>query len=209
MSKQNWNEQHLKYAETDWINQPSMFATYAINFFPSKGKILDVGCGQGQDSRFFAEHGYDVVGIDFSDEGIRIAKEKNASSNLHFSVQDISEKLPFENNSFDIVYSHLAIHYFSESKTKEIFSELSRILKTNGIIAIFVNSINDPEYGTGIKIEDDYFKIGKVQKRYFSKESIIKYLNDFNVSVLNEDGETYKDRAIGTSKLVQFIGNKK
>jgi SAM-dependent methyltransferase len=204
----HWNTQHLKYAQTEWINKSSLFAQYAIGFFPSTGTIIDIGCGQGQDSRFFGQHGYDVTGIDFSEEGIRIAKEKTDLPNVHFMVADISEPLSFEDESFDVVYSHLAIHYFTKEKTKLIFQELNRILKKDGILALFVNSIHDPQYETGTKIEDDYFAIGDIEKRYFSKESLQEYIEGFKILVLDEKGETYKDRAIGVSNLVQFIGKK-
>jgi len=198
----------LKYSETEWINKPSIFAQYAIGFFPASGKVVDLGCGQGQDSRFFAEHDYDVVGTDYSDEAIRIAKDKSRQLNLDFRVLDVANPLPFGDASFDVVYSHLAVHYFDKVKTELIFAELSRILKKGGILAIFVNSINDPEYGTGVKIEEDYFAIGNMKKRYFSIESLLSFIKGFATLVLDDKGETYKDRAIGVSNLVQFIGRK-
>lgn len=208
MSKQNWNAQHLKYSQTEWINRPSLFAQYAIKFFPETGRIIDIGCGQGQDSRYFSEHGYDVVGIDFSENGINLAKQKSESSKIDFEVMDISEPLSFEDASFDVVYSHLAVHYFNSEKTKQIFRELSRILKIGGILAVFVNSVNDPEYKTGSKIEEDYFFVYNMEKRYFSKKSLQSYIKGFETLILNEEGETYKDRAVGVSNLVQFIGRK-
>lgn len=208
MSKQNWDTQHLKYVSTDWIDKPSIFAQKAVKFFPKTGKVLDVGCGQGQDPRFFVEHGYEVIGIDFSDQGIKIAKEKSKGIKIEFRVMDIAELLPFSDEYFDIVYSHLAIHYFDKLRTKSIFNELSRILKKGGILAIFVNSINDREYGTGTKVEEDYFLIGNMRKRYFSKESLSSFTNGFETLVLDEEGETYKDRVIGVSGLVRFIGKK-
>ena len=107
-----------------------------------------------------------------------------------------------------MVYSHLAVHYFDKEKTKLIFQELSRILKRGGILAIFVNSIHDPEYKTGTRIEEDYFAIGNMQKRYFSKKSLQSYIRGFETLVLDEKGETYKDRAVGVSNLAQFIGRK-
>lgn len=209
MPKEDWNSKHLtKYAEAEWINKPSIFAQYAIGFFPSTGKVIDLGCGQGQDSRFFAEQGYDVVGTDFSDQGIENAKKKSVDSNIDFRVLDISEALPFPDSSFDAVYSHLAIHYFDKAKTKSIFTELARILKKGGTLALFVNSVHDPEYGTGTKIEEDYFSNGNMKKRYFSTESLLGFIDGFQTLVLNEEGETYKDRAKGVSNLVQFIGRK-
>ncbi len=209
MSSQNWNAQHAKYAHTDWINKPTLFAQFASPFFLDKGKLLDLGCGQGQDSRYFAGLGYEVTALDFSEEGIKFAKEKSAEYVIDYWVRDMGEHLPFEDNSFDVVYSHLAIHYFSKGKTEAIFRELKRVLKSGGVLALFVNSVNDPEYGTGTKIEDEFFQIGDIQKRYFSEHSLKSYVEDMEAVVLDEKGETYKDRAKSVNNLVRFIGKKK
>ncbi|MEK7140328.1 MAG: class I SAM-dependent methyltransferase [Patescibacteria group bacterium] len=208
MSKERWDSQHLKYTKAGWINKPSIFAQSVIGFFPATGKVIDLGCGQGQDSRFFAEHGYHVTGADFSEEAIRIAQEKNKQSNLDFRVLDLANPLPFEDEVFDVVYSHLATHYFDETKTKSLFVELSRVLKKNGVLAILVNSIHDPEYNTGEKIEEDYLDVGGMRKRFFSAKSLKNFVSEFEALVLDEKGETYKDRAIGVSNLVRFIGRK-
>jgi SAM-dependent methyltransferase len=209
MSKEKWDEQHVKYAEADWINKPSMFAQYAIDFFPGTGKLIDLGCGQGQDSRYFAERGYQVIGTDFSEQGINFAKEKSKNFKIDFQVMDLAKPFPFPDASFDVVYSHLAVHYFDKAMTAAIFGGMARILKPGGILAVFVNSIHDPEYNTGTPIEEDYFEVNGMAKRYFSKESLSSFINGFETLVLDEKGETYKDRAKGVINLVQYIGRKK
>lgn len=166
MSKQIWDAQHGKYAQAEWIDKPSLFSQQAVNYFPRTGALLDMGCGQGQDSRFFSEKGYAVTGIDFSKEGIGFAQKKSFGSGILFREADISEPLPFEDGSFDVAYSHLALHYFSKEKTKSI------------------------------------------NKRYFSTESLKEYVRGFEAILVDDAGETYKDRAVGTSNLVRFIGRK-
>ena len=72
-------------------------------------KVLMLGCGTGEESLMLNEFGAtDIVGIDLSEESIRLAKE--SYPNCEFLVGDM-HKLPFENDSFDFVYSSLAIHY--------------------------------------------------------------------------------------------------
>lgn len=208
MSKENWNTKHIKYSTTDWIDTPTIFAQQAISHFPSLGKILDLGCGQGQDSRYFAEHGYSVLDTDFSDQAITFAQQKNIFSNLDFKVLDVTDPLPFEDKTFDIVYSHLALHYFDKQKTKEVFEEITRILKDGGILALLLNSVYDTEYNTGTMIEEDYFVIRNIQKRFFSKESLQEFVANFETLVLDEEGETYKDSTIGVHNLVRYIGKK-
>ncbi len=206
-----WDEKHKRYSEAEWINQPTLFAQWVIQYFPLEGNILDVGCGQAQDARFFAERGYAVTGIDLSETGLQLARQKlppQLQSRVHFERTNIAAPLLFADLSFDVVYSHLAIHYFDHGTTEEIFSELHRVLKPGGIIAVLVNSIHDPEYGTGEKIEDHYFKIGEFNKRFFSKESLSEFARKFQITVCDEEGETYKDRAVDTTNLVRLVGKK-
>ncbi len=72
-----------------------------------------------------------------------------------------------------------------------------------------LNSKNDTEYDTGAKIEDDYFLIREIPKRFFSITSLKGFIADFDPIILDEAGETYKDKAIGTANLVRFVGRKR
>lgn len=91
-------------------------------------KVLMIGCGTGEESRIIKEYGAtDIVGVDLSEESINIAKE--TYPDITFFIGDM-HNLPFESNSFDFVYSSLAIHY-SETPEK-VYSEIYRILKKGG-----------------------------------------------------------------------------
>jgi ubiquinone/menaquinone biosynthesis C-methylase UbiE/8-oxo-dGTP pyrophosphatase MutT (NUDIX family) len=207
-----WSDLHKNYKEQDWINKPSLFAETAVIYFPPKGKILDLGAGQGQDSRFFAEHGYDVVSTDIEESALEASKAKltgEQTQKVTFEKVDLSQELPFENTSFDIVYAHLSLHYFDRETTTRLFGEIQRVLKPGGIFAFFVNSTSDPEYGTGSKLEEDYFQIDKTTKRYFSVESVREFTKYLDTTLLDNHGETYKDRAKGVHNLVRFIGSKR
>ncbi len=212
MENQNiWDKQHEKYAQSDWIGKPSLFAEWAKGYFPKQGAILELGCGQGQDSRYFAGLAYSVTALDSSEKGIAYAKEKtpeDLAGQIKFKVADISQPLDFSDISFEIVYSHLALHYFDTNTTEKLFSEIYRVLKKSGILAFLVNSTSDPEYGTGKKIEDDYFEIKGIKKRFFDTESVKQFARNFESIVLDDRGETYKDRAISTDQLIRYIGKK-
>lgn len=207
-----WNAKHKRYANTDWIAQPSLFAQFAETYFPRQGHILDLGAGQGQDTRYFAQHGYTVTSLDLSDEAIRIAKEKLADSVKHrvtIVQHDLNDPLPFSDGSFDMVYSSLALHYFTEKITHQIFDEIYRVLKPGGIVACMLNSIHDPEYKTAPAVEPDYFIIDGIHKRYFSDATLLPYVSQFQVITLDENGNAYQQRQGSTnSRFVRFIGKK-
>ena len=65
-------------------------------------KVLDLGCGYGYYTDYFRSIGGEVTGVDGAPAMIDIAKEKYPDS--AFAVVDITGKLPFENDEFDIVF---------------------------------------------------------------------------------------------------------
>lgn len=206
-----WNAKHEKYKNQSWINNPNIFAKEAVQYFPKEGKILELGAGQGQDTRFFAENGYKVVSTDISPEALSFSKEKitiNIKKNIEIKQMDTSKKFPFDSDEFDIVYAHLALHYFDMKTTEKIVKEISRVLKPNGIIAILTNSCTDPEYGQGEEIEKDYFFVDGKNKRFFNTESIKSLFSDFKVVLADSLGETYKDSEKGVHNLIRFVGKK-
>jgi len=211
MPRDIWTRIHSEYREKDWIDKPSLFVETAIGYFPKSGKILDLGAGQGQDSRFFAEREYRVVSTDISDKALELSRAKTPESlNERISIQKLDLSLPFSfpDETFDAVYAHLSLHYFDKATTKKIFGEIKRVLKKSGILSFLVNSTSDPEYGTGEKIEEGFFEVGGLSKRYFSVETVKELVSGFNVILLDNLGETYKDRVKGVHNLIRFIGKK-
>lgn len=210
----SWNNgKHIEYNKQDWSKKPSIFAESIIWLFPNSGKILEIGSGLGQDSRFFRNQWYEVYSTDYSIDAIRFNIEKSSSEILtgkyHCQQVDITNWLPFADWEFDIVYAHLSLHYFSKKITQEIITEVNRVLKKWGIFSVFLNSIEDPEYGIGTLIEDDYFEIRWVPKRYFSVETTRElFWGWFNIELLDNLWETYKDREKWIHNLIRFVWSK-
>ncbi len=109
-----------------------------------KGKrCLDAGCGGGRGSILMAQCGAkEVVGVDFSTANIESCKKRaqqKGFSNLHFYQHSLTE-LPFENESFDIVWCNgVLMHTIDPDKCLQ---EISRVLKTGGSMWLYV-------YGAG------------------------------------------------------------
>ena len=117
-------------------------------------KVLLLGCGTGDESRVLKElNAKEIVGIDISKESIDIAK--NTYPNCKFYVSDM-HKLPFNDNSFDFVYSSLAIHY--SKNPEKVFEEVYRVLKNDGY---FLFSVGHPLRWASekVKINNEEFKL--------------------------------------------------
>ena len=103
--------------------------------FPIKSlSVLDVCCGSGMISEYYAKVGAKVTGVDLSEEAIERAKirKERYGFEADFKVADVTN-LPFSDNSFDIVSVHDGLHHIVEHK--EAIKELFRVSK-KGIIII-------------------------------------------------------------------------
>lgn len=99
-------------------------------------KVLDLGCGNGRLHKIFKDRQIDYIGVDGSDELIRIAKENYP--HLHFQTAD-ALALPFPDNYFDKVYSIRVLHHFpSQEFRSQFLKEAKRVLKPGGILILTV-----------------------------------------------------------------------
>jgi ubiquinone/menaquinone biosynthesis C-methylase UbiE len=123
-----------------------------------KGKtVLDLGCGDGTDSSFYLENGAAyVAGIDASNELLEKAKEKHTGIDFQYGL---FEKIPFENEKFDLVFSKYAL--MTSAELEPIFIEVTRVLKSGGIFMFLVTH----------PIRQFYEK-KKEGKDYFKKEIV-------------------------------------
>jgi ubiquinone/menaquinone biosynthesis C-methylase UbiE len=208
-----WNQKNNKYSSEEWIDKPTIFAQWAVKYFPKEGKILDLGAGHGQDSRYFANNGYQVTSTDFSDTALKLNKEKlphDLTNKVLIQKVDLSQPFPYEDSSFDIVYAHLSLHFFNDITTDKIISEIHRVLRPTGIVAILVNSTNDPEYNTGKMLDRDYFELSQGDvKHFFSQEYLKAKTSQFETIILDNQGTTLKDSAKGVFGLIRYLGRKK
>jgi len=212
-----WEELHKRYDDFDWTEKPSIFAEEVIQYLPKHGTLLDIGAGQGQDSVYFAQAGFQVFSTDKEISIIEradqyskdfFAKQNVSRPGMRFQIVDLQQRFPFYSDTFDVVYSHLALHYFSIDETEKLFAEIYRVLKPGGIVAFIVNSVNDPEFNTGKRLEEHYFDTEGTYKRYFDTADALAFTKSFEVILCDQKGETYKDQAKDVHNLIRYVGKK-
>jgi SAM-dependent methyltransferase len=155
---------------------------------------LDLGCGNGGNAKFLYDSGLNVTACDYSKEAI-----KNVSINypeIDTQVLDMRAELPFGNASFSIIVADLSLHYFDESKTKDILGEIHRVLMNDGHLFTRVNSIRDYNHGSGIgeqKERNFYFHNGQY-KRFFDNEMIDHFFGSGWRIINKEEQSTFRFR---------------
>jgi SAM-dependent methyltransferase len=156
-------------------------------------RILELGCGQGRDTIFFASNGLDVHAIDASKVAIesmnKKIRQKNIPSNIrHFEVR---HTLPFNRGYFDAVYSHMFYNMrFTDAELRFLFNESSRVLKNNGLLYFSVRNDKDVLYNKGKKIDNNIYEINGFQIRFFTVEQIQSFIeNNFEIKKIEESYE--------------------
>lgn len=104
-----------------------------LDIYPHE-RVLDIGCGTGSLLRqllhLFPAANY--VGLDPSVEMLKIARQKLPTS-VELQVSS-AHRLPFSDESFDVIISTSAFHYFRQPT--QVLQEVKRILKPNGRLII-------------------------------------------------------------------------
>ncbi len=183
--KSVWEKLFLK--KNRYGIEPSYLAKNKFKFIKTINakNILELGCGEGRDSIFFAKEGLKVTSIDFSERAIFSFKEKIIEKHLEEKIKilrgDLLGLSDFKDNSFDVIYSNLGLHYFTNKETTKLFSEIYRILKEGGLLVFSVKSTSDKLYCKGRKIEPDMYGVENHIRHFFSKEYLLSKIRKFEI----------------------------
>ncbi|MEM5813226.1 MAG: class I SAM-dependent methyltransferase [Candidatus Aenigmatarchaeota archaeon] len=108
-----------------------------IKNWKKDAKILDVGCGNGALLKKLKKLGFkNLYGIDASRRNID--KAKNKEKEIKFFCGDITKKLPFRNEFFDIVIAVAILEHILDDDLSKFLNEINRVLKKNGLFIIEV-----------------------------------------------------------------------
>jgi demethylmenaquinone methyltransferase/2-methoxy-6-polyprenyl-1,4-benzoquinol methylase len=98
-------------------------------------KVLDVATGTGAQARAFAATGAEIVGIDLSEEMLRVARRKSRRSNPSYVHADATA-LPFEDGSFDVASVSFALHEMPRSIRESVLREMRRVVVPGGTLVV-------------------------------------------------------------------------
>jgi 2-polyprenyl-3-methyl-5-hydroxy-6-metoxy-1,4-benzoquinol methylase len=176
-----------KYYKTeDLFGEPYPELIDFFRIYEPKGKLIDLGCGQGRDSISLARLGYDVTGIDNSKVGIDqmtliSVKEKLKVTGL---VDDI---FAFDNYQyFDIVLLDSMFHFEKKDIKREIdlIDKIAKRINKNGLICICIQDtgkkvriLKDSIDNSGIDYEviNDSLLIYKYEDKESGHKSVTNY----------------------------------
>jgi SAM-dependent methyltransferase len=100
-------------------------------------RVLEVGCGMGTHAALLIKAGAEYTGIDLTEPAVQMTRRRLELSSLPGDVQKAdAERLPFEDASFDTVWSWGVIHH--SASFERCFSEITRVLRPGGRVVLMV-----------------------------------------------------------------------
>ncbi|MBD5165433.1 MAG: methyltransferase domain-containing protein [Helicobacter sp.] len=175
------------YAIHHKIGESSLFAkTCMTNYFKKGQTLVELGCGNGRDSIYFAHNGIQVLGIDQCKNIIDFL-QKHTNANLNFQCADfanLSVKV-----QYDIIYSRFTLHSITQKQQDKVILWAKESLKRGGIFAIEVRGYKNSLYKMGIPVEGekDAFIFENHYRRFLNLEDLLRQLQDFNIIYAKEE----------------------
>jgi tellurite methyltransferase len=181
----SYYEEYYNKEEYFWGVTPSTMCLKVLELMPPSKplRLLDIGCGEGKDSVFFARCGYSVTAFDISDAGIEKTKRLADKANVYvdvFKANIMDFKLE---QSYDIIFSSGTLHYIKHELKNEIFSNYKDFTASGGLNAMhclvdkpFIKKI------PGKKSHSQYWKSGQLLNLYndWYIENSEEYIFDCN-----------------------------
>ena len=136
----NWDSIYRQYGS--WLQEPHEDMASVVSLFRQRGvkKVLDLGCGAGRHVVYLAGHGFEVSGLDSSDEAITMNREALRKMNLKADliVASMYEELPFPDKHFDAIICTKALNHNTLDHIRKAIGEMERVLKPGGAIFVVV-----------------------------------------------------------------------
>jgi|GEM_PF-543221 len=165
--------------------------------FLKTGKVLDMGCGPGRDTRMLRLRGYDMTGIDQNAQFLRVAKRRNQGVRF---VEGDFRMLPFKDGEFDGVWSMASIVHLYDDDLKRVLEEYRRVLKRGGKLLVT---------GKEGKSRLNERHGAQVFFRHDTKEELERFITDAGFTVLHAEIRPKRTKIHEQLDFVYIIAEKK
>jgi len=140
-NKKFWNSFYKK----NNINKNSNFAAFVKKHTSNNHDIIDIGCGTGRDSFYFAKYFKNVHALDKSDVVIKLNKIKSKKDNLNinFLQKDIASKKFILGKKFTNLYARFFLHSLNDKEEEIFFKNLKKISKKKFSLFLEFRTVKD------------------------------------------------------------------
>lgn len=196
--KKYWTEYYSKNSKP---TDASTFAKFVLPELDENKNLIDLGCGNGRDSIYFAQNNLNVIAIDQVQEEVDYLNENHKEENITFVCDDFTNLTNTKNDvinetDFDYIYSRFTFHSINEAKENRTLDWIASNLNDEGCFLLEARSMNDPMFRQG-KVLSETENFTTHYRRYMDLDKIIEKLESRNFEIIykieDNDLAVYKD----------------
>tara|TARA_B110000902_G_scaffold89407_1_gene106237 strand:- start:223 stop:846 length:624 start_codon:yes stop_codon:yes gene_type:complete len=167
--------------------------------------VLELGCGTGKNTKWLLEKAKQIIGLDFSQEMLKKAKEKISDESVIFKKADLTESWKIDNNFADLITCSLTLEHLKN--LNHVFNQARLKLKNNGLF--FISELHPFKQYSGSKANYETKNGTKELEVYIHHVS--EYIDDAknNGFELMEMKEWFdENNKNGLPRLISFVFKK-
>lgn len=187
-----WDEHYTSAPANKSNNNDSWLKKYDPLLQCITNPVLDLGCGDGDDTAYLIHKGLSVIACDQSAKALTRLESKYPKV-YQTKCFDMLDGIPFADHTFELIVAGLSLHYFHEQDTIKIFQEIHRVLMSGGFLIFSVNSIHSAndrfsDQDQSKEIEHHLYRTKNyVLRRFFDENDLHHFLKDFRIITLQEE----------------------
>ena len=133
---QMFYDQAESYEDLPWHKPDPLRSMLEVAGRRDGGRVLDVGCGSGNESMFFAERGFDVTGVDFLPQALEIASTRavKAGLDINWIEADVLNWTPAE--PFDVIVDRGCMHGLDSNQLPAYKAQILSWLAPGGVYVL-------------------------------------------------------------------------
>ncbi len=182
-----WDKTWNRFLKFHGMIAPSAkLVQHLFNHVPRNGIILDLGCGEGRNSLYLSQVGYNIVGIDLSFKAARVMRNNFFEEELKgLVITGDARSLPFANDSICAILAHHIFDHLDANSFNLALDESFRVLKCNGVILLTMDGFDELANDKNAVIRDDK---SIVFIKGTKKGMLIRPYQEDELSIINERG---------------------
>jgi cyclopropane fatty-acyl-phospholipid synthase-like methyltransferase len=190
----NLSEESGNYWDTYYKNggpakAESDFAKFALGSMEQGKKLIDLGCGNGRDSRFFCTHGLKVTAVDSSAEAIASVE---GSMPLFAICDDFVKARTLFCVDYDYCYARWSFDEISQMQQDELLPSIYSSLKEGGLLFVEAHTINDAKYGQGTPLDRNEYISDNHYQRFIDPAAFVAELRNIGFEIVfSEEAEEF------------------
>ena len=196
--RQAWESEYQgsKGIPTTTRNTPSSAVKKLLDYFKENrivvGKrVIDLGCGVGRNATYLAKLGFKVAAIGFAESALAALEQSIANTSYRNNITpiqcDLTKKLPFENNSFDLALDIVTTMSLKPEELKDYENELRRIVRPSGYYLTYTLSDDDGYLQTAeTKDKKATFAESGIIDHYFSEQNLRHLYTNWDIMKLEK-----------------------